>query len=189
MKLYLTNNLKSLLYNKKSTLSAVMIVALSVILPTFFISVVTSFAGNAFLELENISYVLHIYTTDTDNALYKLVTAVTIVSLFMGAVVMLWYLINSAIKFKPTVKQYLTMGASYNQITLILWVRNLLIFVAGFVVGVGLSLLLSLLVGAIASVNVIFSVNIMLVTLLIYFALVTIISVVVPVWTNTGKSL
>lgn len=179
--------IKSLFFNKNSWWS-VFVVALLVSIPLSIVSLAISFSEQSFMELESISYVLHIYTSNTQNAMFKLCGAISIVSIILSSILFFSYFIRITLFRKQEIKNYLYLGASYSQVALNTWLKNVCLFLVGFVIGTILSILTILLTGLIYSVELTVSVNILLVLLLLYFAFIAIISIIIPVWTNTNKS-
>lgn len=189
MSVLIKNTLKSLLCDKKNSILNLFGIALCVMIPLLVISLTMSFVGNSFVELEEISYVLHIYTTDTSNALYKLCGAVSVLTIILGSALLIALVLRITKKEEKKLKNYLFMGATFGQLAFLTFVKNIALFIVGFIVGVGLSYLFLFVVGICAKTTLSLMMDILLVVMLLYFAFVTIISVIVPVWTNTNKTL
>jgi len=182
----LSNSLKRLVVNKKQSLYSLIIIAIAVCVPVLFVSVVLSFAGASFVELVNLSGILNVYTNNTDNALYKLCSAVSIIGLIIGALIILVYFIKLVANRKNEIKSFYLMGASFGQVATMVWLENFVILLVGIILGAGLSFILGYFIGLIYSVNIILNFDILLITGLIYLALTTIISIVKPLWVTTG---
>ena len=182
----ITNSLKRLIGDKKNTIYGILLVAVAVATPVLAMSLVLSFSGLALVEIESIYSFLRGYTTNTNNAIFKLCASMNIATLILGSILILayfWRVVNSREK---QYKNYLYMGASCAQIALAVWFENFVVLVLGAVLGIILAWIVGVFVGAIYSVSVILSVNTILVSLLIYLALVVIVSIIKPIWTTTS---
>lgn len=183
---YLKISLNRIIKKPLNAVYCVLKVALATLIPTLFISVVFSFSGEAFVEIEKIWFLLRIYTADKSNAIYRMCSAITAITIIVGVVIMLVFAIKETLKRRKEFKNYLLIGASYFQVMTISLVENLIILVAGL----GLGLLASWGVGAIIgicySINIFINMSTFLIVSLIYFSISAITSVVVPVWINTS---
>ena len=78
------------------------------------------------------------------------------------------------------------MGATYGQLSFMIWFENILLLVSGLILAGILSYLFGLIIGAIWSIKILFSFNVFLIIGLIYIALVSIISLIRPLWVTTS---
>ena len=114
--------------------------------------------------------------------------AVSVVAIVLGLILVVWHFINKTISSKLTIKNYLYMGANYSQIVARVWLKNMILLLAGMVLGLLFSFIITLIIGAICSVKLTLIADMVLIIFVLYVAFVSAVSVVLPVWTNTSKS-
>ena len=182
---YLINPINRIIKNPVSSIFSSLIISLAIIIPTLVISLSYSFAGKAFVEIESIWVLLRVYTADQNNAIFKLCSTITIISLLIGAVVVIYASVMNSVKKKKVFKNYLIMGATPSQVIAMELVENLIILVVGSMFGLLVSWILGVIVGAITTVSIILNMEIFMITVLVYFAIVVICSIVMPIWVNT----
>ena len=181
----LTNSFKRLVGNKSQSLYSLACIALSFALPIVICSLAISFCGQSFIELLNISGFLKAYTQNTSNALFKLCGAMTIACLILGSIGIVSCYLKLVQKRRLECKNYLLMGASFAQVLIAVWFENFVLFVAGLLVGVLFAWCIGWVIGLIYSIHIIVYVNIILIACIIYFTIMTIISIVGPLWVST----
>ena len=184
--LMLTNSIKRLINDKKQSIYSLCVVALAVIIPLLTMSVALTFAGSSYVELVNISFFLQFYVTNPKNSINQMCMALSVVLVIIGCVMVVVYFANKIFANKKEYKSYLLMGATYGQLAFMIWIENILLLVSGIVAGGILSYIFGLLLGAIWSVKIIFSFKILSIISLIYIAMVTIVSLIRPLWASTS---
>ena len=179
--------LKKLYKDKKSTLFNACVLSLGIIIPVLFMSVAISFLTQGVAELEGISFMLRFYTANETNAFNKFVIAFAVISLILGTIVVLISILNITLKTKKSFKNYLLMGASFGQLMTISWLTNVVLLMLSVIIGGVCSYLFGFIVCKIFNVAFIFMIDYFLIALLINFALVSIVSIVMPLWTSTSR--
>lgn len=187
MNLYFSNTIKGLLHDKINSVFKVLLLAIATLIPILSGCLVVSFAGQSFLELEEISAVLHFYTTDTSNSIYKLCNSVTISLLMVGFILVAIVMFISTSKKKNVLKNHLVMGASYFQILVMTIVENLIIYVVGFIVGVIFAVGIVALVLLICATEIIVPAGIIWISFLLNLGAVLMVSVLIPLWQTTSQ--
>lgn len=184
--LMLTNSIKKLLNNKKQSIYSLAIISLAALIPLLTMSVALSFAGSAYVELVNISFFLQFYVSNPKNSINQLCMALNVILIIIGCALIVLFFVNKTFANKQEYKSYLLMGATYGQLAFMIWFENILLLVSGMMLGGILSYILGLVIGAIWSIKILFSFNVFFITLLIYIALVSIISLIRPLWVTTS---
>lgn len=179
-------SIKNAFLNKKNLIFSGLLIALAVIIPVLFISLSLSFSGQAFVEIESFSFFLRYYTTNTENALYKLCAVINILTIILGAVTVLGFAINYQLNNKKRYKNYLVMGASTNQVGLISFLETFILYVVGAILGVILSYISCVVVGAITTVSIVFNLKAVGTIILLYFAIISSVAVITPIWVNAS---
>ena len=187
MNLYFSNAIKGLLHDKTNSLFKVMLLAIATLIPILAGCLVVSFAGQSFLELEEISAFLHFYTTDTSNSIYKLCNSVTISLLVVGFILVAIVMFISTSKKKNILKNHLVMGASYFQISVMTIVENIIIYAVGFIIGVIFAVGIVALVLLICATEIIVPAGIIWISFLLNLAAVLMTSVLIPLWQTTSQ--
>lgn len=182
----LTSIVKRLVNNKKQSIYSIIIVALAIIVPVLTVSVAFSFAGNSYVELVNISFFMNYYVSNPKNSINQMCMALNVLLLIVGSLIIIAYFINKIFANKNVYKSYLLMGATYGQVAFIVWLENSILLLAGIIVGAIMAWLMGLLIGAIWSIKIIFNFDILLISALIYWAVVSIISLIRPLWVTTS---
>lgn len=179
-------SIKNAFLNKKSLVFSGLLLGLAVIIPALFISLSLSFSGQAFVEIESFSFFLRYYTANTENALYKLCAVVNILSIIIGAITVLCFALNYQLVNKKRYKNYLIMGASANQVGLISFIESFILYVVGIILGVILSYVTCIIVGAITGVTIVFNIKAIGTVILLYFAIISSVAVITPIWVNAS---
>lgn len=178
----LTISLKSILNEKKKSISLMVAVAVATIIALTSITINVSFALKTVDELRSFIPLLVLYTEQSTNALSSWVGVSNIFALVISSLMILGCFFLKTFNMRKQFKNYTLMGATFAQTAIIVTVKNLILFLIGFIAGVVLSIVASLIVGAITSTVMVFAVSNIFICLLIYLALVLIISIVVPLW-------
>ena len=181
MQLLLTS-FKSILSEKKKSLSVLFVVAVATTFALLSISISMSFALKTVDELQEFMPVLVIYTQSTGTALTSWVGVNSIFSIILSSLLVLGCFLFETMGEKKQFKNYTLMGASFSQVALLESIKNATLVLAGVVVGAIIALISSLIIGAIFSVTVVFVFENVLICTILYLALSTILSIVVPLW-------
>ena len=178
----LTSSLKSLVYEKKKSLVVIGLVAFATIVALLSISIVMSFVVKTFGELEGFSPILRLYTTETAGASYTLVKVVNVVALTLSGVAVCGTFLWRTLEMRKSFVNYSLMGASFSQIAIIAWIKNITLLLVGVLMGALVAFGVAHLIGAVTSTAIIFAFDNVLICFLIYFAFTSILSVVIPLW-------
>ena len=78
------------------------------------------------------------------------------------------------------------MGASANQVGLISFIESFILYVVGIILGVILSYVTCIIVGAITGVTIVFNIKAIGTVILLYFAIISSVAVITPIWVNAS---
>ena len=90
--------------------------------------------------------------------------------------------LDATFSMKKQFKNYTLMGASFAQTALVVCIKNMAVFFAGFIAGTIFALVSSLIIGAISSTVMVFAISNVFICMIIDLALILIISIVIPLW-------
>ena len=178
----LITSFKSVLSEKKKSLSVLFVVAVATIFALLSISISMSFALKTVGELQEFMPVLVIYTQSTGTALSRWVGVINIFAIIVSSLLVLGCFLFETLGRKKQFKNYSLMGASFSQVALLESIKNAILVLAGVIVGALVALLGALVIGAIFSVTIVFAFENVLICAILYLALSTILSIVVPLW-------
>lgn len=174
--------------NKKGFWFGVSIVALSVVIMGVLTTVVSSFASASFVEMRKMSFFFHFYTSDKGNAIYRLVSAVFVLSEIISVGIVLIYLLKLGFSRKDEYRNKLLLGASYSNIIIETLIYNFLMIAVGFVIGGALSYLMSFITCLILGEEMISSLYIYLITMVVFIGAMVVSSIVPAIWVTVDKT-
>ena len=175
-------SVKGVLSDKKKSLGVVCAVALATVLTLLTISISMSFALKTVDELRTFSPILILYTQLSNNALNSWVGVANVLALVFASLLVLGTFVFRTTDMKKEFKNYALMGASFMQIAGMTLIKNTILTLVGVIAGTIISLLASLIIGAIFSIPMVFAISNVFICLIIYLALEIIISIVIPLW-------
>ena len=175
-------SLMSILSEKKKSISLLVAVSIATIVSLLSISINMSFAVATVEDLREFAPILIIYTQQITDSLSSWVSVSNISALVVSSLMIAGSFFLSTFNMKNQFKAYTLMGASFAQNAIIASVKNVVLFLAGFIGGVILSLLASIIIGAISSTMMIFAIGNVFICLLIDLVLIMIVSIVIPLW-------
>lgn len=184
----LTNVLKRLVNNPKRTAFYLSIIALMVAFPQTIVSVVMSFSSKCYVELVNITSFMNYYIVNTNNAINQLCIAINVVVIIMGCVAFSIFMLKILKKRDREFKSQILMGGSIGQISGGVIAENVVLLLVGTLLGLIISWACGLIIGSIFSIAIILSMDCLLILVLVYLAISLIVSVILPLWTQTGTT-
>lgn len=170
--------------NKKGFIFGAVVIALAVMIVGVLTTIVATMASASFVEMREMSFLFDFYAAYENNAIYRLVSIIFVLSEIISACVVVIYLFKSTFSRKVEYKNKLMIGASYSNLVIETLLYNFAMVVLGFVVGAFFSYLASVIICALLGEAIVAVLYIYLITAVVFAGGTFLASVVPVVWVN-----